>query len=333
MGDDEEYGVTITCYRAENLRDTDWFGNSDPYIVIYHKESGAELWRSAVHSGAGSKPEWNETAKIFGVLDADELEFKVFDDDTHQKDELMAQASYVLGAPFSGLLPCQISKGLIHLDISKVFNANEADLGDGYREVQGEAPTRDYEQGGHVQRVSTNTSTNQDAWGVTMTIIKGKDLRAGDYFGDSDPYVIVRHKDSGTEMYKTKPGKDSKHPVWNEKATVFGIQPGHVVTVEVHDHDKVGDDDFIGSFEYTLGEASEGDGWRAISDGKRGHDGQVQIHFSQVAKKDGLYAADKRNSRASYSQRKSIKDAYSQGGAGYQGGGMGSIPEGGGGGG
>ena len=79
---------------------------------------------------------------------------------------------------------------------------------------------------------------------LTLRIVEGRNLKAMDSNGMSDPYVIAR---VGTAEFVTKIKFRTLNPVWNETFQLELLAKEYVdVRLTVMDNDLVGADDLIG---------------------------------------------------------------------------------------
>ncbi|KAI8875371.1 hypothetical protein K501DRAFT_202772 [Backusella circina FSU 941] len=129
-----------------------------------------------------------------------------------------------------------------------------------------------------------NPDESLDNQGVlTCRLLSGKDLKAADKSGTSDPYVIFNV--NGEKVYKSDVVKKTLNPKWtNEKFTV-NIQSRVTasIRIEVFDWNQVQGDDPIGSGGITLrGDSVESFMARRVDiplDGVAGVSGSVQVEF------------------------------------------------------
>merc|ERR1719414_1134593 len=91
---------------------------------------------------------------------------------------------------------------------------------------------------------------------LTVKLVKARNFIAQDRYiggsGKSDPYAIIscgERKVSFKDQYVA----ESLNPTWNYEAT-FAIEnpEGHTIGIEVYDHDKMANDDFLGQLELSV---------------------------------------------------------------------------------
>lgn len=120
-----EMAVNLEIVKAEGLRDADWIGSSDPYVLVRHKETKTELFRTKI-SKDGKNPVWNEGKQVNGVIDGDVITFEVFDDDDNKDDDSLGKCEYTLGLSFEGAVDLIGGKGAkLYISISSLIAAGE----------------------------------------------------------------------------------------------------------------------------------------------------------------------------------------------------------------
>ncbi|PKA51955.1 Elicitor-responsive protein 1 [Apostasia shenzhenica] len=146
--------LEVKLFDAKGLKDTDFFGKSDPYVIMQYRNQER---KSSVARGQGSNPKWNETFKFVVQYPGTagiphKLVFKLMDKDTFTADDFLGEACvYVedlilLGlekgvgelhpAKYSVVLPDQSYSGEIRVALtftSKVEVEDHEELG-GWRD-------------------------------------------------------------------------------------------------------------------------------------------------------------------------------------------------------
>ncbi|XP_010256915.1 PREDICTED: elicitor-responsive protein 1-like [Nelumbo nucifera] len=87
--------LQVLLLDAHRLRNTELFGNMDPYVVIKY---GNEERKSSVARGQGRNPVWNEKftfkAEYPGkIVGAHKLNLKVMDKDTYTADDFVGETT------------------------------------------------------------------------------------------------------------------------------------------------------------------------------------------------------------------------------------------------
>ncbi|GLI59997.1 hypothetical protein VaNZ11_002056 [Volvox africanus] len=80
--------LTVHLHRARNLKDGDWFGKQDPYIIL---KCGKVKYKSNVHDCGGRDPEW-EQKFVFKVDQETKLTLEVYDYDVAKNDDCLGKA-------------------------------------------------------------------------------------------------------------------------------------------------------------------------------------------------------------------------------------------------
>ena len=96
-----------------------------------------------------------------------------------------------------------------------------------------------------------------------LTIEKAEKLKAMDFGGTSDPYVVVER--SGAQIHKTKVIDKNVNPVWNESMEL-SLAAKEVIGFRVFDKDKILKDEVIG---YTCWEVPDAEALRRVQKGQR----------------------------------------------------------------
>lgn len=97
--------LEVQLVNAKGLRDTDFFGDMDPYVLVQYK---SQERKSSVARGQGGHPVWNErlTFKVEYPGQAGEykLSLKIMDKDTFSADDFIGEATiYVKDLLTSGV--------------------------------------------------------------------------------------------------------------------------------------------------------------------------------------------------------------------------------------
>lgn len=94
---------------------------------------------------------------------------------------------------------------------------------------------------------------------ITVNLKEGKNLKACDSNGKSDPYVILTVAD---QTFKSKAIKANINPTWNETFifTVLDSSKTIFLRIKVYDQDILGRDDEMGEVKINLTEEVKGEG-------------------------------------------------------------------------
>jgi Ca2+-dependent lipid-binding protein len=79
--------MAVTLDYAKGLRDCDWFGKQDPYVVI---KCGGQQFRSRTATDGGKNPVWGETFR-FNVINENTAEIRILDEDNLCRDDLIGE--------------------------------------------------------------------------------------------------------------------------------------------------------------------------------------------------------------------------------------------------
>lgn len=82
---------------------------------------------------------------------------------------------------------------------------------------------------------------------LTVTIVKASGLKSRDWFGDSDPYVIVKLNGNQCDSCRTATVDDSNSPSWNHEINFDISSQKDKLTFEVYDDDTAAVDDELGT--------------------------------------------------------------------------------------
>ncbi|KAM0978690.1 hypothetical protein ACFX1X_014885 [Malus domestica] len=95
--------LEVNLVNAKGLKNTEFFGNMDPYVIITCKK---QQKKSKVATAQGSNPEWNENF-VFSVADGvTELHLMIMDKDTGTADDFVGELSIPLRTIYEeGKLP------------------------------------------------------------------------------------------------------------------------------------------------------------------------------------------------------------------------------------
>nr|XP_011757107.1 multiple C2 and transmembrane domain-containing protein 1 isoform X7 [Macaca nemestrina] len=257
------YQLDITLRRGQSLAARDRGGTSDPYVKF--KIGGKEVFRSKIiHKNLN--PVWEEKACILVDHLREPLYIKVFDYDFGLQDDFM-------GSAFLDLTQLELNRPTDVTLTLKDPHYPDHDLGIILLSViltPKEGESRDVELsenevvGSYFSvkslfwRFQTQSLRLSDLhrkshlWRgiVSITLIEGRDLKAMDSNGLSDPYVKFR---LGHQKYKSKIMPKTLNPQWREQFDFHLYEErGGIIDITAWDKDAGKRDDFIGRCQVDL---------------------------------------------------------------------------------
>ncbi|XP_047273691.1 multiple C2 and transmembrane domain-containing protein 1 isoform X29 [Homo sapiens] len=263
LADPGMYQLDITLRRGQSLAARDRGGTSDPYVKF--KIGGKEVFRSKIiHKNLN--PVWEEKACILVDHLREPLYIKVFDYDFGLQDDFM-------GSAFLDLTQLELNRPTDVTLTLKDPHYPDHDLGIILLSViltPKEGESRDVELsenevvGSYFSvkslfwRFQTQSLRLSDLhrkshlWRgiVSITLIEGRDLKAMDSNGLSDPYVKFR---LGHQKYKSKIMPKTLNPQWREQFDFHLYEErGGVIDITAWDKDAGKRDDFIGRCQVDL---------------------------------------------------------------------------------
>ncbi|XP_023067924.1 multiple C2 and transmembrane domain-containing protein 1 isoform X4 [Piliocolobus tephrosceles] len=263
LADPGMYQLNITLRRGQSLAARDRGGTSDPYVKF--KIGGKEVFRSKIiHKNLN--PVWEEKACILVDHLREPLYIKVFDYDFGLQDDFM-------GSAFLDLTQLELNRPTDVTLTLKDPHYPDHDLGIILLSViltPKEGESRDVELsenevvGSYFSvkslfwRFQTQSLRLSDLhrkshlWRgiVSITLIEGRDLKAMDSNGLSDPYVKFR---LGHQKYKSKIMPKTLNPQWREQFDFHLYEErGGIIDITAWDKDAGKRDDFIGRCQVDL---------------------------------------------------------------------------------
>nr|XP_045368497.1 multiple C2 and transmembrane domain-containing protein 1 isoform X16 [Camelus bactrianus] len=263
LSDPGMYQLDITLKRGQSLAARDRGGTSDPYVKF--KIGRKEVFRSKIiHKNLN--PVWEEKACILVGHLREPLYIKVFDYDFGLQDDFM-------GSAFLDLTQLELNRPTDVTLTLKDPHYPDHDLGIILLSVvltPKEGEHRDVELsenevvGSYVSvksffwRFQTQSLRLSDVhrkshlWRgiVSITLIEGRDLKAMDSNGLSDPYVKFR---LGHQKYKSKIMPKTLNPQWREQFDFHLYEErGGIIDITAWDKDAGKRDDFIGRCQVDL---------------------------------------------------------------------------------
>ncbi|KAM8957586.1 multiple C2 and transmembrane domain-containing protein 1 isoform 8-T8 [Lycaon pictus] len=263
LADPGMYQLDIILRRGQSLAARDRGGTSDPYVKF--KIGGKEVFRSKIiHKNLN--PVWEEKACILVEHLREPLYIKVFDYDFGLQDDFMGSAfldltQLELNRPTDVTLTLKDPHypdhylGIILLSViltPKEGEHRDVDLSE--NEVVGSY----FSVKSFFWRFQTQSLRLSDVhrksqlWRgiVSITLIEGRDLKAMDSNGLSDPYVKFR---LGHQKYKSKIMPKTLNPQWREQFDFHLYEErGGIIDITAWDKDAGKRDDFIGRCQVDL---------------------------------------------------------------------------------
>ncbi|XP_021235726.1 multiple C2 and transmembrane domain-containing protein 1 isoform X4 [Numida meleagris] len=254
------YQLDITLRRGQNLAARDRGGTSDPYVKF--KLGGKEVFRSkTIHKNLN--PVWEEKACILIDNPREPLYIKVFDYDFGLQDDF-------IGSAFLNLASLELNRQTDVTLSLKDPHYPDHDLGNillsvllAPREEQREVTMlmrKSWKRSSKFQTQSLRLSDlhrKSQLWRgiVSVTLIEGRELKAMDANGLSDPYVKFR---LGHQKYKSKIMPKTLNPQWREQFDFHLYEErGGIIDITVWDKDAGKKDDFIGRCQVDLSTLSK----------------------------------------------------------------------------
>ncbi|XP_027584787.2 multiple C2 and transmembrane domain-containing protein 1 isoform X4 [Pipra filicauda] len=258
-GDPGMYQLDVTLRRGQNLAARDRGGTSDPYVKF--KLGGKEVFRSkTVHKNLN--PVWEEKACILIDNPREPLYIKVFDYDFGLQDDF-------IGSAFLDLTSLELNRQTDVTLSLKDPHYPDHDLGSIFLSVllapgEQREPTmlmrKSWKRSSKFQTQSLRLSDlhrKSQLWRgiVSVTLIEGRELKAMDANGLSDPYVKFR---LGHQKYKSKIVPKTLNPQWREQFDFHLYEErGGIIDITVWDKDAGKKDDFIGRCQVDLSTLSK----------------------------------------------------------------------------
>ncbi|XP_069081588.1 multiple C2 and transmembrane domain-containing protein 1 isoform X3 [Pleurodeles waltl] len=244
----EMYQLDVTLKQGNNLAARDRGGTSDPYVKF--KIGGKEVFRSKTRH-KNLNPIWEENVSLLIDQLKEPLYIKVFDYDFGLQDDFMGSAILDLATldlerPKDVTLslkdPHYPDHNLGTISLSLTLSAKDPYQRDGF----------------NTQSLRlTDVHRKSQLWRgiVSLTLIEGKDLKAMDANGLSDPYVKFR---LGHQKYKSKTMPKTLNPQWREQFDFHLYEErGGIIDITVWDKDAGKRDDFIGRCQVDLSTLSK----------------------------------------------------------------------------
>ncbi|XP_068835395.1 multiple C2 and transmembrane domain-containing protein 1 isoform X4 [Capricornis sumatraensis] len=241
------YQLDITLRRGQSLAARDRGGTSDPYVKF--KIGRKEVFRSKIiHKNLN--PVWEEKACLLVDHLREPLYIKVFDYDFGLQDDFM-------GSAFLDLTQLELNRPTDVTLTLKDPHYPDHDLGVILLSVvltpkEGEhvVSSRSLFQTQSLRLSDVHRKSHLWRGIVSITLIEGRDLKAMDSNGLSDPYVKFR---LGHQKYKSKIMPKTLNPQWREQFDFHLYEErGGIIDITAWDKDAGKRDDFIGRCQIDL---------------------------------------------------------------------------------
>ncbi|XP_061478398.1 multiple C2 and transmembrane domain-containing protein 1 isoform X2 [Rhineura floridana] len=247
LADPGMYQLDITLKRGHNLAARDRRGTSDPYVKF--KIGGKEVYRSkTIHKNLN--PVWEEKTSIMIEHLREQLYIKVFDYDFGLQDDFM-------GSAFLDISSLEQNRSVDVTLSLKDPHYPDQDLGTILLSVL-VTPKEQQREGFQTQSIRlSDLHRKAQLWRgiVSITLIEGRELKAMDPNGFSDPYVKFR---LGHQKYKSKIMPKTLNPQWREQFDLHLYEErGGIIDITVWDKDAGKKDDFIGRCQVDLSTLSK----------------------------------------------------------------------------
>ncbi|XP_042546752.1 multiple C2 and transmembrane domain-containing protein 1 isoform X4 [Dipodomys spectabilis] len=247
LADPGMYQLDITLRRGQSLAARDRGGTSDPYVKF--KIGRKEVFRSKIiHKNLN--PVWEEKACILVDHLREPLYIKVFDYDFGLQDDFM-------GSAFLDLTQLELNRSTDVTLPLKDPHYPDHDLGVILLSVilsPKEGEPRDVFQTQSLRLSDQHRKSHLWRGIVSITLIEGRDLKAMDSNGLSDPYVKFR---LGHQKYKSKIMPKTLNPQWREQFDFHLYEErGGIIDITAWDKDAGKRDDFIGRCQVDLSSLS-----------------------------------------------------------------------------
>ncbi|KAM8777309.1 multiple C2 and transmembrane domain-containing protein 1 isoform 3-T3 [Rhynchonycteris naso] len=280
LADPGMYQLNITLRRGQSLAARDRGGTSDPYVKF--KIGGKEVFRSKIIY-KNLNPVWEEKACILVEHLREPLYVKVFDYDFGLQDDFMGSAfldltQLELNRPTDVTLtlkdPHYPDHDLGIILLSVILTPKEGEHRD-VTMLMRKSWKRSSKELSKNEVVGTYFSVKSFFWRfqtqsirlsdvhrkshlwrgiVSIMLIEGRDLKAMDSNGLSDPYVKFR---LGHQKYKSKIMPKTLNPQWREQFDFHLYEErGGIIDITAWDKDAGKRDDFIGRCQVDLSSLS-----------------------------------------------------------------------------
>ncbi|XP_046386139.1 copine-8-like isoform X1 [Ischnura elegans] len=243
-----EVEMTISC---RSLLGMDVFSKSDPMVVVYNQPFGERRWVEFFRTETIMNchdPEFTKKLVLsYHFEEQQHLLFKVFDVDS--------SSSNLANHDFLGMATCTlgqvISRGKVQLPLSMSSNESMSRHSNGFIILSAE----------ELVAVRDNV----------ILQFRGRKLDRMDFFGKSDPFLLFsKAMETGefNPVHKTEVIKITLNPEWKKFTipirTLCNGDMDRTIKIACYDWNRSGNHSFIGEFDTTLKDLSEGPGGKNV---------------------------------------------------------------------
>lgn len=234
------YDLEVSVLSAQNLRDADWGGQSDPYCVVCVQGRGKTTFKTKVVKNNKS-PVWNHVERVTDMHDGDQLFFEVFDHDNLGKDARLGYAAV-------GWEELQDESATLK-ETLVLEESGKKDKQPATMNVKINVLKRKLEMS---SATGSMTLGFEKCYRLYVDLKSARGLRDADSFfggGGSDPYCVCNIVGTGKAKFKTRALDNKTDPVWNESCVLGDFHKGDKLLFEIYDKDIGKKDDFLGKCE------------------------------------------------------------------------------------
>ncbi|XP_061646150.1 cytosolic phospholipase A2 zeta-like [Phyllopteryx taeniolatus] len=225
--------LSVTILRAENIRSSDFWSESDCYITLTLPPAIVFKTNTVANN---KNPEWNQSFnfRLHNNFQTT-LQIKLYDEDL-LFDDLIQTIRFDISTLTVGKREIKEFAIQPQGKLWIAFDLKESD-----RKVA--SPFKGLHSGKEVVSY----------WKLNVTVLKAKTSSSSDYFSESDYYVTLCLPTATASAFNTTTVHNKCNPVWNETFT-FRV-PSHlknVLEIKLHDEDPISHDDIISTVLFDL---------------------------------------------------------------------------------
>jgi len=202
--------LKITFLSAQGLRNADWIGKSDPYVICeVPQKPNTKIQTNVIMDNL--EPEWNEELEMPEYCEGDSLCFTVKDKDPSKSDDYLGTFT---------MKPDQFYDDGFDGEVNLTDTGKKAGQSESVLKLK------------IFRRVVP----------LKITFVSARALRNADWVGKSDPYVIAEVPTRPGTKIQTRVVEDKLDPEWNEELDMQEYHVGDPLRFTVKDKDLVGSD-------------------------------------------------------------------------------------------